>query len=203
MDGSRSEASVHISYCIGLDPVNVSCDSGVNSRVVCWCTANAPADNSIDNGRVGSILNNKGSTRITLAWILSTCQRTSTDHVVSNCARSIVGSFTLGICHQRNWDILQSVGKRSCIKKSLKWVQMAKYFPVTCSRAESSPATDYSIFSSSVFRSPIAWRKACRLNISVEHQRWGYNQENDVIIQCVGIVGWLGVGNSFGDCHGL
>lgn len=103
----------------------------------------------------------------------------------------------------RGTETYWSVFGRDAGKRTLSSEHWKPYFKITCSRAQSSPSTDHGVLGARIFWGPVAGGEAGGLDIVIEYQCGLNFQENNVIIQSLGIVASLLVRNGSFNGHRL
>lgn len=148
---------------IGHNPVDKVWDFSVNTRIVGSGTTIAPRHNTSKVGRA-SVRAGKGSTRVTLARVLSSLTHSSTQHGVLNVILAISVTTSL-IRHDGNGNLHENV----------RWITAL---------SGSTPARHNTVTRSGMTSS----RKGNGLYVVVEGERLWYLQQGDVVGEDEGVV---------------
>ena len=153
-------------YHLLFDPAQIARNISVNSRFVTTSTTDAEANNT-GNNRLSVFHTNEGTTRISLAGILTTLAVSSTNHVVSDTIVVPVVVVTSVLVDNGDSDPLQD-----------GW-------QVPVSRLEGTPSRDHTLGSNTGTES--RGGQAGSLDRSTQTQGLGQLQNDNIIVHGVGV----------------
>jgi len=153
--GWVSTATFHV----GSDPGKILSDSSVDSRVISQSTSDTKADHTSDD-RLATLHADEWAARVSLAGILASGGKTSTDHVGGDAIAVSVVARSLG--HDRYADPLELLGQR--LGSGLK----------------GSPSRDPAW--GTISRGKVVAGQANGLHISSQSQRSGQFQDSNIVI---------------------